>query len=163
VLFDALASDHPDVEEVVDVAQGLVALTPSLLKLTLLARELLRCVPREALDHLVGLLPALPILPGQFVGRHRPAVLGDQPLPAFFAGKAGIALDNLDRFTAGASALVEFLLTPRLHVDIAALKRAVGLQVFARLGDERFLIGQRLVLRAQPGAGDEGSESDEYR
>src|SRR6185436_7171741 len=122
-----------------------------------------RGVPGEPLDHLVGLLLALPILPGQFFRWHRPAILGDEPLPALFAGKAGIALDNLDRFLAGTPALVELLLTSRLRVDIAALKRAVGLEVLARLGEKGFLIGQRPILCAQRGAGDEQPESDQYR
>ncbi|WP_257724506.1 hypothetical protein [Luteitalea pratensis] len=37
-----LASDHPDLEDVVDVAYRLVALTTSLLKRTLLPRQLFR-------------------------------------------------------------------------------------------------------------------------
>ena len=35
--------------------------------------------------------------------------------------------------------------------------------VFARLHEEGFLIGQRLILCAQRGAGDEEPESDQYR
>src|SRR4029453_16672992 len=61
VPFDSLAPDHPNLEDVVHVAQRFVALTTSLLKLTFLARELFRWVPGEPLDHLVGLLFALPI------------------------------------------------------------------------------------------------------
>ena len=51
--------------------------------------------PGQAADHLAGLLLALPILPGQFFRWHRPAILGDEPLPALFAGKAGMALETL--------------------------------------------------------------------